>query len=200
MGTSTLSSNPTATVRNLVLRVQKPALPMDVGYRHGVRGDAGGRAPRRAFNTLALEEVTRPGELRHCILQHVLGRRCFRTKGCGCRCGGGVLFTPDLFITNGVSRIGEIKLNSMSRKKVFLGSSVKLTTVWTRSSTNFFVSSKFTAITLARVMEDSTRSQCGRWFTSMSRIFSGAGNIEFEQWELEEEWGLLLRHGISTAS
>jgi len=30
-------------------------------------------------------------------------------------------------------------------------------------------------------------------------IFRG-WDIEFEQWELEEEWGLLLRHGISTAS
>jgi len=70
----------------------------------------------RVFNETSTEEVMRPGEFQTLHTKTCPRPRHLRTKGCGCVCGGGVLFTPDLLIFNGVSRIGEIKLNSMGAK------------------------------------------------------------------------------------
>lgn len=70
----------------------------------------------RIFNENEHEEVTRPGEFQteHTIKCPRVKRQ--RTKGCGCACGGGVLYSPDLMIFNGGTRTGEIKLHSMSHK------------------------------------------------------------------------------------
>ena len=71
---------------------------------------------RRVFNENNKEEVTRPGEFETAHTDDCARPKKLRTKGCGCKCGGGVLYSPDLLIFNGVSRVGEIKLNSMSAK------------------------------------------------------------------------------------
>lgn len=62
------------------------------------------------------ETVERPGEFETPHTRDCKAPKAKRKPGMGCWCGGGVFYSPDLLIYNDVTRVGEIKLNSMSAK------------------------------------------------------------------------------------
>ena len=154
---------------------------------------------RRAFNTVTTEQVIRPGEFETLHTPACTRPRELRTKGCGCKCGGGVLYTPDLFITsmvNDISRIGEIKLNSMSAKGL----------PWKLGQTYDCFDPKVDKYVCQ------LKSYCKHIGTLYGRLYSFSmremvyfnepdifrgWDIEFEQWELDEEWEMLRRHGVT---
>lgn len=149
----------------------------------------------RVYNENEHEEVTRPGEFQ---TEHTI--RCKRLKkdrtyGCGCSCGGGILYSPDLMIFNGGSRSGEIKLHSMSHK----GAPHKLGQVYSGLDSKFDkffcqmqVYNYHLGITTGRLYSFSVREMVQ--FNDPS-IFL-AWNIEWSNRELVEEWGNLHRFSV----
>ena len=150
----------------------------------------------RVFNETSTEEVMRPGEFQTVHTPQCTRPMALRTKGCGCKCGGGVLFTPDLLIFNGVSRIGEIKLNSMGAK----GAPWKLGEKYDCFDPKFdkyFCQMKVYCYHIgtpfARLYSFSMREMV---YFNEDDIFRG-WDVQFEQWELDEEWEMLRRHGVT---
>lgn len=64
------------------------------------------------------EQIERPGEFQTLHTDTCKVPEELRVDGMGCWCGGGVYYSPDLLIFNKVTRLGEIKLNSMSAKGI----------------------------------------------------------------------------------
>lgn len=64
------------------------------------------------------EKIERPGEFETLHTDSCKVPKRLRTPGMGCWCGGGIFYSPDLLIFNKVTRLGEIKLNSMSAKGI----------------------------------------------------------------------------------
>ena len=149
----------------------------------------------RVFNTNHTEEVIRPGEFETHHTAKCKRPMKLRTKGCGCKCGGGVLYSPDLFIFNGVTRVGEIKLNSMSAKGVpwklgetYTGFDQKFDKFFCQLKVyNYHVGTPF-----ARLYSFSTREMV---YFNEPNIFR-AWDIEFTQQEMDEEWWMLVNFGI----
>ncbi len=150
---------------------------------------------KRVFNENHEEEVTRPGEFEteHTVKCPRPKRR--RTYGCGCVCGGGVLYSPDLLIFNGGNRLGEIKLNSMSAK----GAPWKLDETYSgfdKKFDKYFCQMKVycyhLGMTLGRLYSFSMREMV---FFNEKNIFR-AWNIDFKQRELVEEWDMVHKAGI----
>jgi hypothetical protein len=149
----------------------------------------------RVFNENTHEEITRPGEFQteHTIKCKRLKKE--RTYGCGCACGGGILYSPDLLIFNGGTRSGEIKLHSMSHKgaphkmgKEYTGLDSKFDKYFSQISYyNYHL-----GITSSRLYFFSVREMV--YFNEPS-IFL-AWNIEFSQRELAEEWDALHRFAV----
>ena len=150
---------------------------------------------RRKFNTNEEEEVTRPGEFETPHTAKCPRTSKQRTKGCGCICGGGVLYTPDLLIFNGHNRVGEIKLNSMSAK----GAPWKLGKKYTGFDQKF--DKYFTQL----------KNYCFHLGTPFGRLYSfsmremahfnekdifRAWDVEFTQHELVEEWNTVRNEGV----
>ena len=151
---------------------------------------------RRVFNTDEEETVTRPGEFETAHTPDCIRPGRLRTKGCGCVCGGGVLFSPDLLIFNGNTRVGEIKLNSMSAK----GAPWKLGKTYTGFDSKFdlyFCQMKLYCLHLgtpfARLYMFSAREMV---YFNEKDIFR-AWDVTFTPRELEEEWELMVRHGVA---
>ena len=151
---------------------------------------------RRMFNENEHETITRPGEFEteHTIKCPRLKR--YRTYGCGCICGGGVLFSPDLMIFNGKDRSAEIKLNSMSAK----GAPWKLGEIYTgfdRKFDKYFCQIKsynyHLGIPLGRLYSFSMREMVQ---FNEKNIFR-AWDIDFTQRELTDEWDMVHRFGIT---
>ena len=151
---------------------------------------------RRIFNENEHETITRPGEFEteHTIRCPRPKRR--RTKGCGCVCGGGVLYSPDLLIFNGSNRSGEIKLNTMSAKgapwklgKTYSGFDKKFDKYFCQIKTyNYHLGT-----TLGRLYSCSLREMV---YFNEKDIFR-SWNIDFKQRELVEEWQMVLNFGVS---
>ena len=150
---------------------------------------------QRAFNTNHTEEVLRPGELETHHIKTCKRPAPKRTYGCGCRCGGGILYSPDLFVLNGNTRVAEIKLNSMSAK----GIPWKLGETYEGFDTKF---DKF--LTQLKVYCYHAKTVYGRLYSFSVRemvYFNEPGifrawDITFTSQELKEEWEMLLHFGI----
>ena len=149
----------------------------------------------RVFNTNEKEEVIRPGEFETHHTSSCKRPESKRTYGCGCRCGGGVLYSPDLLISNGYTRIGEIKLNSMSAK----GVPWKLGDTYTGFDVKF---DKFVCqlklycyhvgTLYGRLYSFSVREMV---YFNEPAIFR-AWDIDFKAQELQEEWDMIRDFGI----
>lgn len=150
---------------------------------------------RRVFNENEDEEITRPGEFETEHTARCPRKPRQRTRGCGCVCGGGVLYSPDLLIFNGHNRVGEIKLNSMSAK----GAPWKLGKTYSGFDKKF--DKYFTQL----------KNYCHHLGTPYGRLYScsiremvnfnekdifRAWDIEFTHTELNEEWGMVLRDAV----
>lgn len=150
----------------------------------------------RAFNTNEKETVTRPGEFQTEHTSTCTRPKRLRTPGCGCKCGGGVAYSPDLIIFNGRDRVGEIKLNSMSAKGI----------PWRLGETYSGFDQKYDKfMTQLKNYAYHLGTPFGRLYSFSVRemvhfneknIFR-AWDIEFTARELFEEWDLMRRHGVS---
>ena len=151
---------------------------------------------RRLFNEGEHETITRPGEFE---TEHTI--KCPRTKrrrtyGCGCVCGGGVLYSPDLMIFNGTNRSAEIKLNSMSAKgapwrigETYSGFDKKFDKYFCQIKTyNYHLGTL-----LGRLYSFSMREMV---HFNEKNIFR-AWDLEFKQRELTDEWDMVHRFGIT---
>ena len=148
----------------------------------------------RVFNTNEREEVIRPGELETLHTDGCPTPPYDRTYGCGCVCGGGILYSPDLFILNGATRIGEIKLNSMSAKGI----------PWKLGETYEGFDMKFDKyFCQMKVYCHNARTTFGRLYSFSMRemvhfnedkIFR-AWDVGFTKHELREEWEMLVHFG-----
>lgn len=151
----------------------------------------------RVYNVNEGETVVRPGEFETAHTADCKRPRKLRTMGCGCKCGGGVLYTPDLLIENGHTRIGEIKLNSMSAKGA----------PWVLGETYSGVDKKFNKyFTQMKNYCHHIGTPFARWYSFSMRemvnfneknIFR-AWDIEFTPHELFEEWDWVRDHGVKT--
>lgn len=148
----------------------------------------------RVFNTNDKEEVIRPGELETHHTAQCKRSESKRTYGCGCWCGGGVLYNPDLFIFNGLTRVGEIKLNSMSAKGV----------PWKLGETYTGFDAKFDKFTCQmKLYCYHAKTPYGRLYSFSVRemvYFNEPGifrawDVDFLQHELDEEWSMMLHFG-----
>lgn len=146
--------------------------------------------------TLAHEEILRPGEFETAHTRACTRSKAARAPGCGCKCGGGVFFSPDLTIFNGVDRIGEIKLHSMSHKGVphtvgewYDGLPQKFDKFFTQMK----VYCHHVGTPYARLYSFSVREMV---YFNEPRIFL-AWDIEFSATEMREEWELIRRHGVA---
>ena len=149
---------------------------------------------QRAFNTNHKEEVIRPGEFETHHTDKCKRKEKDRTYGCGCKCGGGVLYSPDLFIFNGYTRVAEIKLNSMSAN----GIPWKLGETYTGFDTKFdkFIDqlklySYHIGTTYGRLYSFSVREMV---YFNEPDIFR-AWDMTFTQRELQETWECFLNFG-----
>jgi hypothetical protein len=146
--------------------------------------------------TQTTEEIIRPGEFETAHTEDCTRAKKQRTKGCGCRCGGGVLFSPDLTIFNGVDRTGEIKLHTMSHKGAphKVGSSYAgLDPKFDKFFTQLKVYNHHLSTPYARLYSFSMREMVH--FNEPKILL--AWDITFTEHELWEEWELLRRHGIA---
>ena len=148
----------------------------------------------RAFNESPEEEVIRPGEFETSHTVSCQRLEAQRTTGCGCRCGGGVLYSPDLLVFNGTTRVAEIKLNSMSAKGV----------PWRLGETYTGFDPKFNKfVTQLKLYCYHVGTVYGRLYSFSVRemvhfnekaIFR-AWDITFSRTELKEEWDMLVHFG-----
>jgi len=142
------------------------------------------------------EEIIRPGEFETQHTDDCTRPERKRTKGCGCRCGGGVLFSPDLCIFNGVDRTGEIKLHSMSHK----GAPHKVGETYNGLDPKF---DKF--FTQLMVYDYHLGTPFGRLYSfSMREMVQFnepkillAWDITFSAQEMREEWEIIRNHGVA---
>ena len=149
---------------------------------------------RVAMAGAQLESVDRPGEFE---TQHT--DECEvpvedRTAGMGCWCGGGVFYTPDLLIFNDVTRLGEIKLTSMSAKDIpwVLGESFEdFDPKFDKYICQIKCYCKHLPTLYARLYAFSVREMV---YFNDPKIFR-AWDLEFTQQELDEEWEMMVRHG-----
>ena len=147
-------------------------------------------------NTQKQEEFIRPGEFETAHTDECERSKKKRTKGCGCACGGGVLFSPDLSIFNGVNRTGEIKLHSMSHKgaphkvgNTYNGLDPKFDKFFTQLKVyNYHLGTPY-----GRLYSFSMREMV--YFNEPSILL--AWDIEFTEQEMWEEWELMRRHGVA---
>lgn len=100
-----------------------------------------------------------------------------------CRCGAGVIFTPDHFLFNGVFRVGEFKVTWMSIRK---GLTDKRFDKW-------FCQIKVYCYHLGTTHARLYVLFMNGDYTNYSPVLL-AWDIEFSQKELREEWAMLRRH------
>lgn len=150
---------------------------------------------RRLFNKNEKETVQRPGEFQTEHTHKCPRLKKNRTKGCGCVCGGGIFYSPDLMIFNGHDRLGEIKLNSMSAKGIphkvgqtYDGFDKKFDKYFTQMKLYDY----HLGITRARLYSFSIREMV----SFNERNIFRAWNVDFTQRELVEEWGLIHRFAV----
>ena len=149
----------------------------------------------RVFNENPAEQIMRPGEFETLHTEDCSKPKERRTYGCGCVCGGGVLFTPDLIIDNGHTRVGEIKLNSMSAK----GAPHKLGETYSGLDSKF---DKYICQLQAYCLHVGTPFARLYMFSMREMVnFNEPGifrswDIEFTPHELRENWEWLRVHGV----
>jgi hypothetical protein len=139
------------------------------------------------------ETVERPGEFETLHTPNCKVPERKRTLGMGCWCGGGIAYSPDLLIYNKVTRVGEIKLNSMGTKGVphTVGETYdalpqKFDKYFTQMKNYcFHVGTRF-----ARLYSFSIREMV---YFNEKRILL-PWDIEFTQRELVEEWEWVLNN------
>ena len=142
------------------------------------------------------ETIVRPGEFETAHTDDCTRPKKKRTKGCGCKCGGGVLFSPDLTIFNGCDRTGEIKLHSMSHKgaphkvgQKYNGLDPKFDKFFTQLKLyNYHLGTPY-----GRLYSFSMREMV--YFNEPKILL--AWDITFTEQEMFEEWDIVRRDGVA---
>lgn len=149
----------------------------------------------RVFNLNPEETVYRPGEFETLHTDDCPRPKKLRKSGCGCVCGGGVYYNVDLIIENGHTRVGEIKLNSMSAKgapwelgETYSGFDKKFDKYFTQLKNYCF----HVGTCYGRLYMFSMREMVN---FNEPKIFR-AWDIEFTEHELFEEWAWVRAHGV----
>lgn len=152
----------------------------------------GGPLPLEKFELgMAFEEMLEDGLKKRLVLAEGSGRPGeFTTEE-------GIIFTPDLLIFNGCTRVGEIKLTFMSTK----GAPWKLGEVYdsfdekfSKYMTQIMCYCKHIGTTHARLYAFFVRGD----YRGNDQILR-AWDLEFTQHEIDEEWDTIWRHGKSVS-
>lgn len=150
---------------------------------------------RRVQSTDVAETIYRPGEFETLHTADCPRVKARQTPGCGCVCGGGIYYSPDLLIEREgqQTRLGEIKLNTMSAKGIpwkvgesFEAFDPKYDKILTQMKCYCY----HLNTTLGRLYNFSVREMVN---FNEPAIFR-AWDITFTPQELEDEWAWVLRH------
>lgn len=150
---------------------------------------------RRVFNENEKEHVERPGEFETEHTHRCPRLKKNRTPGCGCICGGGIFYSPDLLIFNGKDRVGEIKLNSMGAKGIpwKLGETYDgFDKKFNKYQTQMMNYGYHLGIPRSRLYSFSMREMVQ---FNEKNIFR-AWNIDYTNREMVEEWGMVHRFAV----